>query len=114
MEVQEGSQELCKIAARIQTTLNASSPSRLQIGGLVAYENATTDIHWKALQEILDHPGCGFAPMAYLTIPLYQRLGMERTVFERVYVSSDLRQIVRHPSMQCFNMTFLVKAPGHA
>lgn len=99
MEVQEGFQELRKIAARIQATLNASSPCGLQIGGLVAYENATTDIYWKALQEILDHPGCGLTSMAYLTIPLYQRVGMKRTIFECVYVSSDLRQIFRHPSM---------------
>src|SRR5947199_10440911 len=102
------------MAAGIQIALDAGGSRRFEVSGLVAYENATTDIHWKALQEILDHPRCGLAPMACLTIPLYQRVGMERTVFERVYVSSDTSQVVCHPIMQCFNFTLLIQASGHS
>ena len=60
-----------------------------QISELVSYENAATDIHWKALQEIVDHSWCRLASKAYLTITLYHRIGMVGAVFERVYASTD-------------------------
>ena len=79
-----------QVMARKQIPLYPSGLCCFQISELVSYKNAATDIHWKALQEIIDHSWCRLASRAYLTIPLYHRLGMVWAVFERVYASADL------------------------
>lgn len=99
---------------RKQIPFYASSLRCFKIGGLVAYQNAATDVHRKALHEILDHPWCRLASRTYSTISLYRCLGMVRAVLECIYVRTDLGQVIFHPLMQRFYVSFLVKTSSYS
>ena len=105
---------MLEVLACKQISFYSCGPCRFQTVGLSPMRMLRLTSTGKRSNKIDNHAWSRLASMACSTIPRYQRLGVIRAVFECIDVASNLGQIVYHHLMKCFDVSFLVEAPGYA